>query len=394
MKKTHCFLFLGVLLASAGSFAVFKNSNSFLAKGAGTSKWKHFESVEATYDTRGIKEYWTDCIGGAPVFEAPADVEVSEGGIPNAEFIKSLDLFDERVMPAYKDYKELYALKAGEVTYKPSCAVASTTEQDPYYGTVRVFDFSSVSGNSEAGAMWGVAPAMSAEFADKTANVYIYPEKDMTITYTNGATWAPSNFEVKANQWNKITIDSTMASKTAIDYFKFVASSADALKELGKVKVSSFTAPLSKEEVITPANFYFQGLTKQVKTDETVGSYYEVDLSNYSDTTATQIHFATMNSIDVKAMAGRKTELYIYLENKDANAKVFAQENLTWGGPQINPLEVEKWNKITFEPTYLATTKDGKTISNIYLYLASLSDTTIKDIGVIRVSFLHTFVSK
>lgn len=83
MKRRYCFLFLGAMLAFAeGAALLAANGESFLGgvQAEAASRWKHFEGVEATYDKRGIKEYWTDCIGGSPVFEAPSDVEIVEGG--------------------------------------------------------------------------------------------------------------------------------------------------------------------------------------------------------------------------------------------------------------------------------------------------------------------------
>ena len=72
MNKTKfSFLIVGVCSAMAlGTLAMFAGPK-VAAKVFGSTTYKHFAAVAPTVTGNGSKEYWSDCVGGVPLFEAP-----------------------------------------------------------------------------------------------------------------------------------------------------------------------------------------------------------------------------------------------------------------------------------------------------------------------------------
>ncbi len=66
--------------------------------------WKHFSAIMPTDTSKGIREYWTDCVGGAPQFAAPEGIEVPDATLTDEQkaYILS-NPGDERVIPTLSE---------------------------------------------------------------------------------------------------------------------------------------------------------------------------------------------------------------------------------------------------------------------------------------------------
>ena len=103
-KKTKLFVFgsisLGVLAATAVvNFGGLKPLT--LTNAADDSVWHHYSAVSATFDQKGIKEYWVNCTTHEHVFEAPVSDNIVDKGAPTSAFINSLDVNDDRLVARY-----------------------------------------------------------------------------------------------------------------------------------------------------------------------------------------------------------------------------------------------------------------------------------------------------
>lgn len=96
MKKKTLFTMFASLGFVFCASLVALNSKEPLSgvKGAETSTWRHYSAVQATESSNGSREYWTDCIGGAPVFSDPGVSAID--ATPSEEFLSTLDSKDPR----------------------------------------------------------------------------------------------------------------------------------------------------------------------------------------------------------------------------------------------------------------------------------------------------------
>lgn len=94
-KKTLFTMFASLGLVFCASLVAL-NLNEPLSgvKGAETSTWRHYSAVQATESSNGSREYWTDCIGGAPVFTDPGVSAID--ATPTQEFLSTLSSNDPR----------------------------------------------------------------------------------------------------------------------------------------------------------------------------------------------------------------------------------------------------------------------------------------------------------
>lgn len=83
-------LLLGVI------FAKTPVANNIL--GSGNDVWNHYNGVEATLDTKGIKEYWVNCSTHEVVFSRPSSENINDMGAPSQSFIYSLASGDSRLI--------------------------------------------------------------------------------------------------------------------------------------------------------------------------------------------------------------------------------------------------------------------------------------------------------
>ena len=94
-----------------GALVIFPRANNMLGA-KGTTTYKHFEAVAPTVTGNGSKEYWSDCVGGAPLFEEPAGATVVDAGAPSAEWVAALDPSDSRYVRPTRD--ELDMVRNGD----------------------------------------------------------------------------------------------------------------------------------------------------------------------------------------------------------------------------------------------------------------------------------------
>jgi len=97
-KKRFLCLSLGVVALTAIVAGVSASSlcNGEFFKLEANDTWYHYSAVDATYQTRGIKEYWTNC-NGTTQLTAPSGTIV-ERGQPSVRFIDSLAANDDRLV--------------------------------------------------------------------------------------------------------------------------------------------------------------------------------------------------------------------------------------------------------------------------------------------------------
>ena len=249
MKKQFSFLLLSISSLALVGLTALSGVKITQAKGdLSTTTWKHFDAVEATYETRGIKEYWTDCIGGQPVFEKPVDVSVNEGGIPSEAFISSLAIDDSRLIPAFKEYSVLsseHAIKYVLASDESEIALSSNDETDNRYGNVYSFDFSSITGNKNNYAYMEV----SKEDILNGAAIYVYSDANMLVGYGDASS---DGYAIKANQWNKVKLTKEAIEAASDSRFYFFSSSVDSLNKLGTIKVTNFVQDItSNDDMLT-----------------------------------------------------------------------------------------------------------------------------------------------
>lgn len=84
-------MLLGVLFAG-------KTQMANIILGSGNDVWNHYDGVEATLDTKGIKEYWVNCSSHEIVFSRPSSENINDMGAPSQSFIYSLASNDSRLI--------------------------------------------------------------------------------------------------------------------------------------------------------------------------------------------------------------------------------------------------------------------------------------------------------
>ncbi len=72
--------------------------------------WKHFAAIMPTETEKGIREYWTDCVGGAPRFTAPEGIVAADATLTDEQknFILN-NAGDERLIPTLSEIKRSVA---------------------------------------------------------------------------------------------------------------------------------------------------------------------------------------------------------------------------------------------------------------------------------------------
>ena len=94
------------LCISVLSVAIFSNGPISLSKLNATGNspvWNHYDEVEPTDTTRGIREYWVSCDDHTHQFEEPTSGQIVDRGAPSMSFINSLSSDDNRVLIASMD---------------------------------------------------------------------------------------------------------------------------------------------------------------------------------------------------------------------------------------------------------------------------------------------------
>lgn len=249
MKKQFSFLLVGISSLALVGFTALSGVKIMQAKGdLSNTTWKHYDAVEATYETRGIKEYWTDCIGGQPVFEKPVDVTVNEGGIPSEAFISSLAIDDSRLIPAFKEYPVLsneHAIKYVLASDDSEVALSINDEVDNRYGNVYSFDFTTITGNKDNYAYMEVNKD---DILDSVA-IYIYSDTNMLVGYGSASS---DGYAIKAGGWNKVKLTKDVIETASDSRFYFFSSSVDSLNKLGTIKVTNFVKDItSNDDMLT-----------------------------------------------------------------------------------------------------------------------------------------------
>lgn len=130
MNKTKfSFLTIGICTAMAFvTLGVFAGSNK-LVRSYGSMTYKHFDAVAPTVVDNGSKEYWTDCAGGAPLFEEPEGATIVDAGAPSAEWVAALDPSDSRYVRPTREESDVVRTDAN---FYPSVA-HGTSDPFNYY---------------------------------------------------------------------------------------------------------------------------------------------------------------------------------------------------------------------------------------------------------------------
>ena len=100
MKKTKIICLSTVTLAAAVFGVVISSGNiqRGLVTAEDNSTWTHYASKAATYDLKGVKEYWVNCATHEHQFSAPESSNIVEGSALSQKFIDSLSDDDDRLV--------------------------------------------------------------------------------------------------------------------------------------------------------------------------------------------------------------------------------------------------------------------------------------------------------
>ena len=100
-KKLVIFSLAGVLsLTAVGAIAQLDATGNLKFRAADSTTWKHFSAIMPTDTSKGIREYWTDCVGGAPRFSAPEGISAPDATLTEEQKAYILgNPGDERVIP-------------------------------------------------------------------------------------------------------------------------------------------------------------------------------------------------------------------------------------------------------------------------------------------------------
>jgi len=136
MNKTKNAIFaLVALLGTGAAVGVSQFGEGINLRAADVNTWKHFAAVMPTDTTKGIREYWSDCVGGVPQFVAPEGVTASEATLSDDQKNSILaDDDDTRIIPTLSDIKRSVAKgydgKSSTQGYDVNCAYAYTYLDD------------------------------------------------------------------------------------------------------------------------------------------------------------------------------------------------------------------------------------------------------------------------
>lgn len=105
MKRKKVFLIgLTTFTLSVGAIALLAaNPELGLLRTLGTNDevWNHYSGVDATLESKGIKEYWVSCSSHTHQFTAPSTGTIVDQGAPSQSFIDSLSDNDDRLIGRY-----------------------------------------------------------------------------------------------------------------------------------------------------------------------------------------------------------------------------------------------------------------------------------------------------
>ncbi len=105
MKKTKLALFgLAGAIGVGAAIGASQLGGAFKLGAAEVNTWKHFSAIMPTEDSKGIREYWTDCVGGAPQFTAPEGITAADATLTDEQKAYILNhAGDERVIPTLSE---------------------------------------------------------------------------------------------------------------------------------------------------------------------------------------------------------------------------------------------------------------------------------------------------
>lgn len=393
-KRKLGFLTLGLVSLSAVTVIGAKVGTNYMSLGRETTTWRHFEAVKETYSTRGIKEYWTDCIGGEPVFEAPEGITPIEGGVPSLEFINSLSLDDPRLIPAMKEYDRIQTSSLLQYVNSSNAyeLVANENTIDDYYGPIHNYDLAAKENYSQNNAFYFLTASDLAKFNNKDLKLYIYSDIDFIVNYTEGTSWTSyGNKTIEAGKWNVFSFEASVYNDKPAKggYLYFTAPKGD-LKALGTIKVTDFiVAKASAVRDVTPSidftynagNDIYPAIPKTTGSDSEIGDYFEYDLSSIGTQYA-----SVAARINAQACANFGDEIYFYVYAKESNkTKVIVQEGKDWSG--VTVFCNEGWNKVSVNSSIISKAKTTDLYINIFNFGDAIS---LQDIGMFRVSHIFS----
>lgn len=98
-KKALTFGLVGIL-GAASAVAAVQLGKTLNLHATEVNTWKHFAAVMPTDTTKGIREYWTDCISQGPLFTAPEGVKAQDANLTQDQIDSILkDEDDPRIIP-------------------------------------------------------------------------------------------------------------------------------------------------------------------------------------------------------------------------------------------------------------------------------------------------------
>lgn len=136
MNKTKIAIFgLAALLGTGIAAGISQLGEGINLRAADVNTWKHFAAVMPTDTAKGIREYWSDCVGGVPQFVAPEGVVATDATLSDDQKAAILaDDDDTRIIPTLSDIKrsvaKAYDGAASTQGYDVACAYAYTYLDD------------------------------------------------------------------------------------------------------------------------------------------------------------------------------------------------------------------------------------------------------------------------
>lgn len=391
-KRKLSFLTLG--LAGLAAFGVVlgaaSNNLGHNVLGEGKTTWKHFEAVEETYETRGIKEYWTDCVGGQPVFEAPEGVVPNEGGTPSQEFIDSLELDDPRLVRAVNEYERVKFVSG--IQYIDASGsyhnLAYGEAVDPHYGPYNAYMFGNNTDYSQTNAFYFIHSQYIKEYGNKSFNLYIYSDVEFNVYYTQDWNHNFAQTTIKAGQWNKVSLKDGEYNYTDAHGYLYFNYKDTNLQELGTVKVTDLIVSEATNSVdVTPnAVFTYQDGTNWPALTMTTGS--DAEYGAYTEYSLSSIALSGVNSVaafcNAAACANFGDEVSFYLYATGSNISVTIQEAKNWKGPFLACKE--GWNKITLS----SEVAEGARAAGMYITINGVGVSSLNEASLFRLSHFYS----
>lgn len=392
-KRKLSFLTLGLLgLGGLGVIlGVASNNMGHNVMGEGKTTWKHFEAVEETYETRGIKEYWTDCIGGQPVFEAPEGVVPNEGGVPSQEFIDSLDLDDPRLVRAVNEYERVKFVSGLQYvnTSNEYRMISSAEGVDTHYGPYSAYNMGSNTDYSQTNAFYLIQSQYIKEYGDKSFNLYIYSDVEFNVYYTQDWIHNFAQTTIKAGQWNKVSLKNGEYNYNGDDGYLYFNYSSKNLQELGTVKVTDLIVAEATNEIDVTPNLVF---TYQDGADwPAIGktSGIDAEYGEYSEHSLAEVPSAIKQvsvAVNAAACASFGDEVSFYVYSTCDFIQVVVQEAKEWSGP-VTVCKVG-WNKITLNSSLITLGKEAGMYINVSLVDSATS--LLSEASLFRVSHFYS----